>query len=45
MNRIRAVRKLGEPAGLMTDRAYDNLKSAEIKLKISLISASPNLPL
>ena len=31
------IRKLGEPAALMTDRAYDNLKSAEIKLKFSLI--------
>jgi len=36
------IRKLGEPAALMTDRAYDNLKSAEIKLNISLRSATPN---
>lgn len=36
------IRKLGDPAALTTDRAYDNLKSAEIKLKFSLISAGPD---
>src|ERR1022692_4968112 len=30
------IRKLGDPAALMTDLAYDNLKSAKIKIKIGL---------
>src|ERR1022692_2312495 len=30
------IRKLGDPAALMTDLAYDNLKSAQIKIKIAL---------
>jgi hypothetical protein len=29
------IRKLGESGASMADRAYDNLKSAEIKLKFS----------